>query len=214
MRLLSWDVGIINLAYCLLETVDNTMTIIKWDVINLLDHPTCTQCTAKATYSRGKSPFCNTHKGEGAKKLTNGSNVDLDIIKQKLVELLDKESSFLTADTVIIENQPCMKNPKMKSIACCLYDYFLIRGKIDKKTVETIRFISASNKLKLANDGGDISTYALRKKAAKTICHNMIGGNPEYAAIFGSHKKKDDLADCLLQAVVFLKKEGLDCSLT
>lgn len=38
-KILSFDVGIINLAYCILEinTVDKKFKILKWDIINLID---------------------------------------------------------------------------------------------------------------------------------------------------------------------------------
>ena len=38
MKLLSWDVGIYNLSYCILEKIDNNVKIIKWDIINLVDN--------------------------------------------------------------------------------------------------------------------------------------------------------------------------------
>ena len=48
MRLLSWDVGIINLSYCLIEYDKQLLTwkIIDWDIINLTDRDKikCFQC--------------------------------------------------------------------------------------------------------------------------------------------------------------------------
>ena len=35
MKILSIDVGIINLAYCLIEIKDNKYKILSWDTINL-----------------------------------------------------------------------------------------------------------------------------------------------------------------------------------
>jgi len=42
-RILSWDVGIKNLAYCLMEIEDQKFKIIKWDIVNLADdrHKCC-----------------------------------------------------------------------------------------------------------------------------------------------------------------------------
>ena len=37
MKIISWDIGIINLAYCILEKKDDKFQIHKWDVINLVD---------------------------------------------------------------------------------------------------------------------------------------------------------------------------------
>ena len=33
MKVLSWDVGIINLAYCLIDYKDDTWNIIDWGII-------------------------------------------------------------------------------------------------------------------------------------------------------------------------------------
>ena len=36
MRLISYDIGIKNLAYCLLEYENNKLTILDWNVLSLL----------------------------------------------------------------------------------------------------------------------------------------------------------------------------------
>ena len=46
MKLLSFDVGIKNLAYCLFEINDDKkFTILKWGIIDLLNRPVYTCCT-------------------------------------------------------------------------------------------------------------------------------------------------------------------------
>ena len=50
MHILSWDVGIINLAFCLIDynSVTKKFKIIDWDVINLTerDKMKCFHCNA------------------------------------------------------------------------------------------------------------------------------------------------------------------------
>ena len=67
MRILSWDVGIINLAFCLIDmnNTDNSFKIIDWDVINLTerDKMKCFQCNKNPFYyykSENKY-YCKTH---------------------------------------------------------------------------------------------------------------------------------------------------------
>ena len=78
MKILSWDVGIIHLAYCLMEIEDNKITILKWENINLLEekpekcHGFITQsgerlgCDRKCTHLFQNSletiHFCTLHK--------------------------------------------------------------------------------------------------------------------------------------------------------
>jgi len=38
MKILSFDVGIKNLAYCILSVEDNDFKILEWDVLNIIDN--------------------------------------------------------------------------------------------------------------------------------------------------------------------------------
>ena len=108
MRVLSIDVGIKNLAYCLLEAdlTNKTYKIIKWDVLNLLcetnykcNHQIQTKksikenkdevCDKKATHSRNDKYACSLHM----KKLYP-ENISLKTLKKAkvstLIELANK----------------------------------------------------------------------------------------------------------------------------
>jgi hypothetical protein len=78
MQLISIDVGIKNLAYCILEKNSSAdadahadadavldahaYKIIKWDSINLCgDEPNCAQCKNKASYTKNELNYCLTH---------------------------------------------------------------------------------------------------------------------------------------------------------
>ena len=143
MRILSWDVGIYNLCYCILErTIDEnnikTIKIVDWDIVNLVDN-------------------------EEMKK-------NRSLLFENIPRKLQERPQLLDVDLVVIENQPSLKNPQMKSIQMILYSYFLILGKIvgngDKSTgyIDKIEFCSASNKLKIY-DGPPI---VLEDKPKKT----------------------------------------------
>jgi hypothetical protein len=79
--------------------------------------------------------------------------------------------------------------------------YFIMRG------VPDIRFISATNKLKLFSKEGDEegkSDYADRKKRSIEITRSLLSTQSTQSTRFATHKKKDDLADCFLQGVWWL----------
>ena len=39
MKILSWDIGIYNLSYCILDNADpKQIKIIGWDIVNLVDN--------------------------------------------------------------------------------------------------------------------------------------------------------------------------------
>ncbi len=95
MKILSIDVGIKNLALCLLEINNNTYKIIKWDVINLCGTiPTCkqlikkknsnTSCNKNSKYTKNGIYYCKS-----CAKKTNyiiPSN-DLNSIHQKRIKI-------------------------------------------------------------------------------------------------------------------------------
>mgnify|MGYP001615762867 CR=1 FL=1 len=50
VKILSWDVGVKNMAFALIEQLNNERTIIYWNIINLLpEQPTCHISTCKKT---------------------------------------------------------------------------------------------------------------------------------------------------------------------
>ena len=53
--------------------------------------------------------------------------------------------NILDIDTVYIENQPALKNPVMKTVATFLFSYYVF------KKIKLVKFISATNKLKVEN---------------------------------------------------------------
>ena len=52
-KVLSFDVGIINLAYCIIEIHDNTFKIIEWDIINIAENrKTCQYNNSKKIFDK------------------------------------------------------------------------------------------------------------------------------------------------------------------
>lgn len=152
---------------------------------------------------------------------------EMDTLSKRLINELDNRKYFLDADMVLIENQPALKNPKMKSIQMILYSYFMIRGVVDNYNglgKIKIQFLLASNKLKIKfneeiqkkiNDEINNKTknkYKRHKDLAKKYCEYYLNKNldleikenKKWLDFFNSHKKKDDLADTFLMNIYIL----------
>lgn len=238
MRILSWDIGIINLSYCILEKIDNTISIKEWNVINLEEQcpiMTCSakckngnNCTRKAIFlSKDKKiGFCRMHhkltdvECKEIKK-TKKKKEDLITIGSRLInELENRFNNNMVFDNVLLENQPSLKNPTMKSIQIIIYSYFLIKGyTIEPKDVKHIQMISATQKNKYCNEysknNNNIvkpttkSSYNNAKKLAILVTQDLLETNDflnEYLEFFKENKKKDDLADSYLQGLQYLTK--------
>tara|TARA_B110000259_G_scaffold185321_1_gene234093 strand:+ start:7720 stop:8313 length:594 start_codon:yes stop_codon:yes gene_type:complete len=195
--ILSFDIGIKNLAYCLMykdrNITDNlnNIKIINWGIIQLIDEDV--KC-----------------KGVSLDTITN-------VLYRKLQDI------FLEYDItdVLLENQPVLKNPVMKSIQMILYSYFQYDKIIMGREINLIKLINASNKLKMGkklkeiNNLEDIlrikSKYTKNKKLAILYTNYFLKERlildeyDKYNEIFNKHKKKDDLSDAFLQGLYYLE---------
>jgi hypothetical protein len=137
----------------------------------------------------------------GAKpKVVSAASLDLITIGRNMHRRFDALPHLAAGiDVVIIENQLSTLATRMKTLQGMITQYFIMRG------VPDIRFISATNKLKLfaaAEEGKE--DYADRKKRGIEITRSLITAAPVMSMRFTTHKKKDDLADCFLQGVWWL----------
>ena len=174
MRIVSWDIGITNLAYCLMEN----RNIIEWGIIDIRE------------------------EGNPKKK-------DINKIGPILIEKMMTYDKLINVDYILIENQPVLKNPVMKSIQMILFAYYVM-AKINHNRIKDIHLISASNKLKVYN-GPKIelnikSSYSRRKKLAILHTNYFLKDNFLKLSFLNQHKKKDDLCDTYLQSLYFQKK--------
>jgi hypothetical protein len=132
---------------------------------------------------------------------SNATKVNLVVIGRNIQHKFDIlfGDHMDTIDTIIIENQIGPLANKMKTIQGMLAQYFIM-----KNNNIQIEFISASNKLKGLTDETTKLDYKGRKKMGVKCCLEMI--NESWVPFFQQHKKKDDLADCFLQGVWYMKQ--------
>ena len=135
----------------------------------------------------------------------NSTKVDLVTIgrniQHRFDELLGKHLE--TLNTVIIENQIGPLANKMKTLQGMICQYFIM-----KNNTINIEFVNAGNKLK-DFIGADCKTdYKQRKQLGIQKCAELVSNDfkyQEWSSFFSDHKKKDDLADSLLQGLWFIK---------
>jgi hypothetical protein len=173
---LSFDVGIRNLAFCLVDGRTNeegaSNKILMWDVLDI-----------KAK--------------------------DMETMSSKLVSMLFELFGTENIDQVLIENQPVMKNPTMKSVQMIIYTFFVCAREVGMSPIGKVTLVPASCKNKFCDqilkerDPSSITTakssYTQNKKRAVETTRMMVP--TEWKDFFDSHKKKDDLADAYLQAL-------------
>lgn len=279
-KILSFDVGIKNLAYCLIELNENEFIIKDWNIINLVDdrkkcyyekngkkceslakHCFCIKeingdekyyCKShlkKCDYKivipfekmkcmkckqdceniidNTKIGWCNKHSTIEIEKYKKRctKNLSQSCTKQSLTKLglsiaekLDSNKEFFDADEILIENQPALKNPTMKTISSMIFYHFVIRGMKDKvgKYNNNINFVSPSGKLKINNKKSndeikkgknEKQEYDIRKELGIKYTKAII--NTKDLQYLNSFKKQDDLCDAFLQAIRIFYKDSI-----
>lgn len=118
------------------------------------------------------------------------------IMTQKLDALYSSnEDLYKDIDIVLIENQIGKIAVRMKSIQGMLTQYFVGRG------IQNIEYVSSMNKLKNFCENKNMN-YKERKAESIVVTRNQIElYNPNWLDFFNNFSKKDDLADCFLQAL-------------
>jgi len=163
MCLLSIDVGIKNLAMCLID--ESNSLVLEWDVSGV-----------PPQHRDGLFPSLRNH--------------------------LDEKPWVLKATTILIEKQPGM-NKTMKTVENFLHSYFVIKN----PSAETIIY-DARHKVPDISGAGK-ERYRQRKKAAVDRCREFIKNseiNAHWMPTFVASKKKDDLADTVLQALSYINR--------
>jgi len=194
--------------------------------------------------------YCKKHINEMIKTKTHTSNDFLKINRAKttskfdinqlgiaLFQELDKiETTILDPSIILLENQPVLKNPTMKSMQMFLYSYYLIRlldknkNSVRAQNVNSTSILNdkkiqcycASKKLDLIkflpeNDQKRIieyidtvnSGYQKNKKMAIMMVETLLKENTKWLDFFKGHPKKDDLADSLLMTLHYFEKPNL-----
>ena len=192
MIYVSFDIGVKNLAVCILKRENDDLSIIDWNII------------------------CLSEKKKDLKGIKNIADVVYKELDDIIGTLHAIEIDYI--DKVIIENQPSNLNGIMKIIQLLIYSYFdLIRHW--KKNVGEVILINASVKLQnhdfIPSSGNSVvkkmsknEKYKLNKKNGIEVCRHYIKNDMNLLNFFDSHKKKDDLADTCIQTISYLRKYG------
>lgn len=205
MKILSIDVGIYNLAICLLDVDSTVAKILFWKDINILaGKQTCSvkKCKRVATHIKDDQYYCikcktSLYPNQRLQTIKTAMNTSIEKIAELLYATLDTELQNIEYDRVLIENQPT-RNIKMKNISMLLLGYFTIKH-------STIEFVNASKKMQETTINAYANTYANRKKSSKLAVKSLLKDS-DWSLFFKCSKKQDDLSDCLLQGLWWIHK--------
>lgn len=176
MKILSIDVGIKNLAFCLFEksTSESQFKVTKWDIVNISeqeDNLLCgfieknVECNKPAKFKKDNKCFCLKHSKKQNDKI--------------LIPKLEQKSAFINKQKIaklyeIANNYNIKYEPKIKKVDLIS----LINGHINKHYFETIESKKAAE-VNLFNIGINIKTkfnklFGNEEKIDYVIIENQI----------------------------------------
>ena len=139
-------------------------------------------------------------------KKQNASKTDLITLGRSLHAQLSKNAIMMATVThVIIENQISPIANRMKTIQGMIAQHFISLGD------SAIEFVSSGNKLKnLAKQSTATTGYKQNKQDGIFYCEKYLKDNQmeaKWLEVLSHSPKKDDLADCFLQALWWKTKK-------
>lgn len=224
----SFDIGILNLGLCIIESKGDSFEILEWKNINLLDQISkkmlChhQKCNKKIHYwiPEDKKGLCGVHHKSLLKKkmidnryqrYTTTKNTSDFELNQNIINTLEKYPQLWEkCDQIIFESQ--MKS-NMKKVCFMIFSFLSQKSKLDTSSIKDMKLISAIHKLQLPKDLLDFelpeeetSTRLERKALATKHCNLIISncGEPKWKMFYQQQKQKHDLADAFLQSIWFL----------
>ena len=154
------------------------------------------------------------------KKTKNANDIDLIEIGKSMKQMLNAVPHVDEITHVVIENQISPIANRMKTIQGMLAQYFIMKN----ENIQ-IEFVSSANKLKQFKDippptiqrepthvdGRTNPNYKEHKRDGVFYCDKIIKTNTSLVSWQNTlnAKKKDDLADCFLQGIWYLKHNNI-----
>jgi hypothetical protein len=230
-KILSWDVGIKNLAYCIIQiNEDKTFKIIKWAIINLTDSDEITCCAPlkkpnnkicgkKAKFFCDKDNeikyYCQTHKSQ--------QEIDVSDFENKHVtNIIDEKCQSIAPRT----NKVCNKKANFKidnDICCKTHKEKILKNKIKELSPRLIKKKNTMDPQKLCEkmynklseiDFKDIDEVYIENQPThinpimKSVSSSLLS---YFVFLFQSHNSKDKIVKFVApSSKILITKELVD----
>jgi len=185
MTVISFDIGVKNLAVCVLTLSATETKVHVWRVISVVD-PGAAVPALEDLYPRLFQAL------------------DSLVLECQVVHKLS------VIDFALVENQPVHKNPTMKSVQMMIYSYFALRG-FRNDVCRNVANCSATSKLKghsitIPPLPDKVEGYQRLKQMAVQYCNAYCQDDPHLMKTLSSYSKQDDICDSLLQAMSWVNR--------
>lgn len=168
MNIISFDVGIKNLAFCILNLTDDVFTIKQWDVVNLCEEKQLCQeivkgkvCQKEAKFIKNGDCYCNVHSKNKSYIIPPKELMYSTLKKLKITELLVIAQKY----GIDCGNKPT-KNSILDKINSLLSDkYFEIIKPIKAENYDLVQLgINMRNKLNKIINPAEINLVVIENQ--------------------------------------------------
>jgi len=150
MKVISFDVGIKNMAYCIFENINGELRISGWEVLNLMDTQETSficecmnvpkskkllpkACTKKAKYIKNNKYYCDKHAKSCSQYIVPTKQFQLSSLKKmKVDDLIKLGNKYLIF--IDIENPAKMLKKDILTMITSYFDKRCFESIIPKKT--------------------------------------------------------------------------------
>jgi hypothetical protein len=159
----SFDVGIRNLGYALLEQHHDKVCVRDLGVIDFLadQRRVCCECGRKAKIQMAQRKtsdwhyYCGTHVPRNVEKTHKQKpckhqtikTISIQDMSLAIIRALRQRAFEQQASVILIENQPGRASQRTKTAQFILYSYFLLQSELHNRVLQEVHLISASRKL-------------------------------------------------------------------
>ena len=179
--------------------------------------------------------FCKKHINEMHKAKTHTdadffkinhskttAKIDINQLGIALFQELNKiKVDITTPDIILLENQPVLKNPTMKSMQMFIYSFYLMsildsnielsKKKLQcycaSKKLDMIKFLPEEEQNRINTFIDTVNNpYQKNKKMSIMMVEVLLQNNAKWLSFFKSHPKQDDLADSLLMTLHYFTR--------
>lgn len=193
MKILSFDVGIKNLAWSI---VDENDKVIDFNIINLNEPKPCKKCSKPSFYFKFleiEMIYCCKGHAQDFDKPSKIKEKTIEELCETLVEKLNDEFENREYDKVVIENQPSFRAPRMKSIQCMIMTFFVMKNKEVKFQNPCVT--AFGKKFKKYKEKKDFSIKLVKEIVSFKTMEKI-----------NKFKKRDDICDSILHGIVYNHK--------
>ena len=207
MNLISFDVGIKHLAYCIINFENDVVSIKEWNVVNLCDEQYLCEmnveseiCNKEAKYCKSNKYYCKKHTKNLSYNVPPKLFNDKNIKKMKLEEL-----TFFCKSNNIEFQKPYTKNSLLEKINnykeqhfleeiknknASQYDLIYLGIQIKEKLNKILEFNKNKHNINIAVIENQISPIANRMKTIQGMLAQYLIMNDLHNIIFYSASNK------------------------